>query len=159
MDVMVHVGYGKAAIWGLLAGIAMAIATMMITAAVGMGFWTMLLLIAGIVLGPSAMMGGVSLGVLLIGAIIHMALSMMFGVIYAAIVNSVTREIMLTAVVFGLALWIVNFYVLGLVLPGARMMAQHEPTWLAILSHLVFGLTLGGLSRTSASAATTAIRA
>jgi len=58
---MVHVGYGKAAIWGLLAGIAMAIVTMMITAAVGMGFWTMLLLIAGIVLGPSAMMGGVSL--------------------------------------------------------------------------------------------------
>lgn len=150
------IGYGKAAIWGLVAGIIMAIVTMMITAAMGMGFWTMLVMIAGIVLGPSAMMGGLSVGVLVIGAIIHMALSMMFGVVYAVIVNAVTHEFIVTGLIFGIVLWLFNFYVLGLIIPGALMMAQHEPTWLAIATHLIYGFTLGALSRNSASTITTA---
>lgn len=154
-----HISYGKAAGWGLAAGIAMAIVTMIITAAVGMGFWTMLLMIAAIVLGPSAMMGTIGVSVLIIGAVIHMALSMMFGVVYAAIVNLLTREFIVTSLIFSLALWLVNFYVLGLVIPGARMMAQHEQAWLAIVSHLVFGLTLGALARSSASTVDTAVRA
>lgn len=146
------IGYGKAAIWGLIAGIAMAIVAMMITWAMGMGFWTMLVMIASLVVGQSAMIGGLSLGVLMLGAIIHMALSMMFGVMYAAVVNLATREFIGTGLVFGLVLWLFDFYVLGLVFPGARLMAAHEPAWLAIVTHLTYGFTLGTLSRGSASA-------
>lgn len=146
----IQLGYGKAAILGLVAGIVMAMVTMMITATLGMGLWALPTMIAAVLLGPSVMMGaGVS--VIMIGLIMHMVLSMMFGVIYAAIVNLVTHEFIVTALVFSLLLWVVNLYVLGLVIPGARMMAQHEPVWLAIMSHLVFGITLGALSRSSSS--------
>lgn len=146
-----RIGYGKAAIWGLVAGVIMAMFTMMITWAMGMGFLTMLAMIAA-VLAPTATIGGAGLGVLVLGALIHMALSMMFGVLYAVIVNSVTHEFVGTGIAVGLGLWLVNFYILGLVIPGAHMMAQHEPVWLAAASHLIFGFTLGVLSRTSASA-------
>lgn len=146
----IHVRYGKAAIWGLVAGIVMAMATMMITAIVGMGLWALPTMIAALLLGPSAVMGAGAI-VIMIGLITHMVLSMMFGVIYAAIVNLLTHEFIVTALVFGLLLWIINFYAVGSVVAGARMMAQHEPTWLAIVSHLVFGITLGALSQRSAS--------
>jgi hypothetical protein len=43
-------------------------------------------------------------------------------------------------VAFGLALWAFNFYAVGAVAPGARFIAQHEPTWLAIMTHVVYGL-------------------
>lgn len=152
-----NIAYGKAAIWGLVAGIVMAIVTMMITAVMGMGLWAMPAIIAGLILGPSAVMN-VTFGVIMIGLIIHMALSMMFGVAYALIVNSATHEFVGTGVAFGIVLWLFNFYVIGLVLPGARMMAQHEPIWLAVISHLIFGFTLGALSRSSASAITSTVR-
>lgn len=146
----VQMGYGKAAAWGLVAGIVMALVTMMITALMGMGLWAMPAMIAALVLGPSAMMG-VTAGVIMIGLAIHMVLSMMFGFVYATIVNFFSHESIVTGTLFGLLLWIVNFYVVGLFIPGAQMMAQHEPIWLAIMSHLVFGVTLGLLSRASAS--------
>lgn len=146
----VQISYGKAAAWGLVAGIVMALVTMMITALMGMGLWALPAMIAALLLGPPATMG-VTAGVIMIGLVIHMVLSMMFGVVYAAIVNFFSHEFLLTGTLFGLLLWIVNFYVIGLFVPGARMMAQNEPIWLAIMSHLIFGVTLGLLSRRSAS--------
>lgn len=146
----VQISYGKAAAWGLVAGIVMALVTMMITALMGMGLWALPAMIAALLLGSPATMG-VTAGVIMIGLVIHMVLSMMFGVVYAAIVNFFSHEFLLTGTLFGLLLWIVNFYVIGLFVPGARMMAQNEPIWLAIMSHLIFGVTLGLLSRRSAS--------
>ncbi|MFN2527306.1 MAG: hypothetical protein ABR584_01145 [Candidatus Baltobacteraceae bacterium] len=144
----VGISYGKAAAWGLVAGIVMALVTMMVTALMGMGLWAMPSMIAALVLGPSVMMGATA-GAIMIGLAIHMLLSMLFGVVYAAIVNFLSHEFVVTAMAFGLLLWIVNFYAAGLFLPGAQTMAQHEPVWLAITSHLVFGMTLGLLSRRS----------
>lgn len=151
------IGYVKAAIWGLVAGIVMAVVTMMITAVMGMGLWAMPMMIAAILLGPSAMMGA-GAGVILLGLMMHMVLSMMFGIAYGVVVNLCTHEFLATAIVMSLFLWLMNFYALDLIVPGARTMAQIEPIWLAIVSHLVFGITLGTLSRSVSVAPGTAVR-
>ena len=143
-----QIGYGRAAILGLVAGIAMAMVTMMVTAVLGMGLFAMPAMIAGLVLGPSATMGA-GVGVILLGLMLHMALSMMFGIAYAAVVNLCSGEALFTGAFFGLALWALNLHLVALIVPGARFMAEHEPGWLAIMSHLVFGITLGFLARAS----------
>lgn len=144
----IQLKYPNAALFGLIAGIVMAMVAMMATAILGMGLWAMPAMIAGLILGPSATMD-VTPVVIIVGLMIHMALSMMFGIVYAAVVNTVTRERVLTGLGLGLLLWVFNFYVLGLFIPGARMMADHEPLALAVMTHLIFGGTLAFLAERS----------
>ena len=86
-------------------------------------FFMPLRMIAGIALGPSAMDPSTSLA--LAGAVglgIHMALSMMYGVATAIVANALpvlsrsTGALVVFATVMGLALWILNFFVLARVL-------------------------------------------
>ncbi len=129
--------YVHGAIAGLIGGITMAMVTMMLTGMMGMGIWAMPKMIGGLALGPQAVMTG-GVAVIVAGLMIHMMLSVMFGLVYAMIVNVVTRELWLTGLTLGIALWLVNFYAVGAVWPAAAMM-QKEPLALAALSHLVFG--------------------
>ena len=145
---MNSLSYSKAALFGILAGLAMAIVAMMTTAILGMGLWAMPSMIAGLILGPSAAMSA-GVGVILIGLMLHMLFSMMFGVIYAAAVNLGTHEYLITGAALGIALWFVNFHLMGRFIPAAQFMAAHEPNWLAIMTHLIFGLALGVLATTA----------
>lgn len=133
-----RVSFGWGALAGLIGGIAMAMVGMIASLAMGAGLWAMPSMIAGIVLGPQAAMAG-GAGVVLIGFMLHMMLSVIYGLIYAAVVNGLTHEFWATGFIGGLLLWLVNFYVIGLVLPGAQAMAHQEPAWLAVVTHLVFG--------------------
>ncbi len=64
----------------------MALVAMMVTGAMGMGLFAPPAIIAGIVLGPEAAMNP-SLVVIATGLILHMVLSMMFGVVFAALTS------------------------------------------------------------------------
>lgn len=140
-----HLSYGMGILAGLIGGIVMAMVTMVITQMLGMGMFAMPNMIAGLILGQSAMAGG--LMVFLVGMMIHMMLSAMFGLIYAIVANRISHEFIWTGLIWGLILWPVNFYVIGSVWPPAHMMAQNEPTWLAIVSHGIFGLVTGLLGK------------
>lgn len=131
-----------AALAGLAAGIVMALVAMMVTAVMGMGLFAAPAMIAGIVLGPEAAMNP-SPGVIVTGLGLHMVLSMMFGVLFAVLVARVRASTVGLGLAYGVALWIMNFYVLSFVSAGARAMAAHEPVALAIGTHLIFGLVLG----------------
>lgn len=144
-----HVTYPHGAVAGLIGGIAMAMVTMMVTAMMGMGAFAMPQMIGGLLLGPGAAMSG-GAGVVMIGLMLHMMFSIVFGLIYAAIVNSATHEFWVTGIVFGIVLWLFNFYVVGLFLPGARAM-QSEPLWLAVMNHMVFGLVTAWVAKALAS--------
>ena len=133
------IGYPRAALAGLIGGVAMAMVAMMITGLLGMGALAVPKMIGGLVLGPEAVMNG-GVGIVMLGLAVHMMLSVVFGLVYGFIVNSLTHEFWMTGLGFGIVLWIVNFYVVGLFLSGARMMAQTEPLWLAVMNHMVFGL-------------------
>ena len=150
-----QISYARGAIAGLLGGIVMALLAMMATAGMGMGLFAAPTLIAGILLGPAAMAGGVS--VIMAGLALHMMLSAVFGLVFAFVVNMWTHEIWITAIVLAIALWLFNYHIVAAILPGARAMAEHEPAWLAVMTHLVFGAAMAfvasfGASRHSAHA-------
>ncbi len=135
-------GLAPAALAGLAAGIVMALVAMMATAVMGMGLFAAPAMIAGIVLGPEVAMSP-GPGVIVTGLVLHMLLSMMFGVLFAVLVARVRASTVGLGLFYGIALWIINFYVLSFVSAGARAMAGHEPVALAIGTHLIFGLVLG----------------
>ncbi len=135
-------GIGYAALAGLVAGLVMAMIAMIATLTMGMGAMAMPDMIGGLILGPGVSMTGGAL-VTFVGLLLHMMLSALFGVLYAVIVKHVTHEFLFTAIAYGLALWIVNFYVVGNILPNAGAFAQHDPLFLAVLTHLAYGVTLG----------------
>lgn len=142
-----HLNYGMGILAGLIGGIVMAMVTMVVTYMLGMGMFAMPNMIAGLILGQStAMAGGIT--VFLVGLMIHMMLSALFGLIYAIIANLVSHEFIWTGLIWGLVLWLINFYAIGSVWPAAHMMAVNEPTWLAIVSHASFGIVTGLLGKT-----------
>lgn len=132
---------------GIAGGLAIAAAGMVLSSVRGAGFWSLPNAIGGIALGPTA--GATrDLGLItLVGVMLHMALSAGYGVFAAGTIHKVTREYLATAVVLGLGLWIVNYYVIAAFLPGARAMAELNPIWMAAGLHVLFGAVVGGVAR------------
>lgn len=102
---------------GVIAGISFAMFEMAVAAIMGNGFWTPLRMIAAIVLGQTVLMASSpQLVPVIVGAIVHMMLSAIYGMVFAVVAHFVTilrRDIpflLVATTVFGLALWIVNFY-------------------------------------------------
>jgi hypothetical protein len=110
------------AIGGLIAGIVFAMFEM-IVAALMMGmsaFWMPMRMIGGIVLGMPALDPSYPLvTAALTGFILHMVLSTLYGVIFGAVVSFIpqlarsTAILVVAASVFGLLLWLVNFFVIA----------------------------------------------
>ncbi|MDQ3263568.1 MAG: hypothetical protein M3Y59_07915 [Myxococcota bacterium] len=128
----------------------------MIAAAVqGPGFFAPLKMIAATVAGAGAMRGGV--GMILLGLMLHMIMSVALGVIFAALVPARWSAGVLGAVggLFGLAVFLVMTW---LVLPWANpLMFQNVNLGIFFIAHLVFGVSLGlvvssGRERTHAGA-------
>jgi len=76
--------------------------------------------------------------VVVVGLSLHFGLSILYGLILAAIVdriNLVTAAVV--GIVFGIALYFINFYGFTEVFPWFAMARG----WIAILTHALFGLT------------------
>ena len=103
--------------WGVVAGIVFAMFEMVMSAILGNGFFMPLRMIGAIVLGKDALMSSYSLaGAAVAGLVVHMMLSAMYGLVFGVVIGLVSNlrssrtMLMLTATLFGFALWIVNFY-------------------------------------------------
>jgi hypothetical protein len=131
---------------GLAGGLAIAAIGMLATAARGAGFWALPNAIGGLALGPAA--GATrDLGlVTLVGVVSHVALSCGFGVITLAAIRRLGSHVA-TGIAAGVVLWLVNYYVIGAVLPGAHALAQLNPAWLGGSLHVVFGAVTGLVAR------------
>jgi len=120
IDVGAWLRYGI--LGGVIAGISLAMFEMIMAAVLdgGDAFFMPLRMIGGIGLGKQALDPGTSLltagGA---GLVIHMILSMMYGVVVAAVLSLIPQlsasraAVLISASVAGFALWIVNFYVLA----------------------------------------------
>ncbi len=86
-DRLVHGALG-----GLAGGVIMAMIMMTVTAAMGLGLLRPLYLIAATVHQPWAMHSGGDLAPLLIGVMIHMMNSAIFGIIFALLLGAVARH-------------------------------------------------------------------
>jgi hypothetical protein len=138
------------ALLGIVAGVAFALFEMLAAWGMGDGFWMPLRMIGAIVLGEEALQASYSLpGAAAAGAVIHLALSAVFGAglgLVAALVRGLTtsRGVLVAAgSLYGLALWLVNFYAIA---PVAFEWFQDADPLVQFVAHtFVFGTLLGAL--------------
>ena len=136
----------KAAIWaGIIAGLVFMVLEMLLVQLVGEGnMWGPPRMIAAIVMGREVLPPPATFdaGVFIVAILVHFVLSLVYALIFAAIVSRwpmPTTAAAIGGLVFGLVIYAVNFYgftVLFSWFAEAR-------NWITILAHAIFGLTLG----------------
>jgi hypothetical protein len=143
----------SAAVWaGVVAGAAFMIVEMLLVPLLLDGSpWHMPLMIAAIVFGPSVLPPPAifGLGVFLVAIGVHFALSLAYAATLAtAIGRAAPATAALVGIVFGLALYAVNFYLFTYMFPwfaGARNVVT-------VLAHVVCGALAGYTYRTFGAA-------
>ena len=134
------------AIWaGLIAGAAMMMIEMPLMALAGMGFWAPPRMIAAIVLGREVLPppATFSIGVMAVAMMIHLVLSIVYAFIFAWVISRWelgTGMALVAGGVFGLVLYVVNFYGFTVLFPWFA----DARGWISIISHMMFGIVLGG---------------
>jgi hypothetical protein len=139
---------GKAAVAGVVAGMAMAMVAMVIAAIAGDGFWAPPRALTGTLFGAEYAGSGFALGSVVVGMIVHMMLSAAFGVVYALLVGLATRALgvgpqVAAGMAWGLVLWAVNTFLIAPRLSGGELMTEAMPAWTWLAVHLLFGAMLG----------------
>lgn len=137
-------------IGGIIAGIVFAMFEMVVAMMMGDSFFAPLRMIGSMVLGTEALMPTYPLlTAAMVGLIVHMILSAIYGAIFVyllaytdQLVGS-TGLLLLYGSLFGLALWIVNFLIIApFVWPQFTMVDQF---WMGFVAHtFFFGTVLGG---------------
>ncbi len=136
-------------IGGIIAGIVFAVGEMLISAALGSGFFDPLRLIGAMALGMQALQPSYPLlTAVLVGIIIHLILSMIFGVIFFYLLaltrqhSATTLGFLVYGMIYGLALWIFNFL---LIAPAAfPFLATADPLWPVFFVHtFLYGMVIG----------------
>lgn len=144
-----HGGYvGRGIGLGIVSGIIFGIMEIAGAAMMGNPAFMPLRMFASTVLGRAALEATPLGTAVAVGIIAHLVLSSFFGIIYALIVSGLSREVRTSwgkqaaaGIVFGAALWIVNFQIVGRVLYPWFLMT---PQILQMMMHaLFFGLPLG----------------
>jgi hypothetical protein len=138
------IGWWQFLLAGLGGGIVMAMVGMMVTAMMGLGLFAMPQSMGEIIVGPDTAEVGAG-KVVMIGMMLHMMMSIVFGLVYGVIYNFWTHEIWATGIIYGLVLWIVNFYIVGAMLPAAKAMARKTPVMLGAMTHAAFGATAAAI--------------
>lgn len=129
---------------GVGAGLTLALFVMVMDAIVGNGFLDWLRQSAAIVLGESAVAVSSPLTVLILGLIVHLSLAALYGAIFAVAARYITflrRDLLIATTVFGLGIWILNFYVFS---PWLFPWFDDSPDIVQFIAHTVFyGMPLG----------------
>jgi len=106
-------------------------------------------MIGGIALGPSAMDPSYSLVTAAVAGVgVHMVLSIVYGAAFAIGVGAIapragTGTLVVAGIVFGLALWVVNFYVIGPAAGWTWFAEMTDPVVQAVAHGGFFGIPLG----------------
>ena len=126
---------------GLIAGaVFMVLEMIMVPLFMGESAWAPPRMIAAIVMGEGVLKPPTfHLGIFTVAMIVHFSLS----IIYAVIFDWVTERLGLTATillgaVFGLLLYLINFYGFTAIFPWFAMARN----WVSILVHIVFGVSV-----------------
>ncbi len=125
---------------GLLGGLVFMMLEMMLVAVALAGSpWGPPRMIAAIGMGKAVLPPPATFdaGVMAVAMVIHFVLSAIYGIIVAMFVRGRSSgTAAMIGAVFGLVLYLVNFYALTAIFPWFAM----GRTWVSILSHIVFGL-------------------
>ena len=131
---------------GVGAGITFALFMMVMDAVLGNGFLDWLRQSAAIALGSSVVPARPQLSVLIVGLIVHMSLAALYGAIFAVAARYITflrRDLIVATTIFGLGIWILNFYIFS---PWLFPWFDDSPDILQFIAHTVFyGMPLGAI--------------
>lgn len=138
----------KSGVWaGLIAGAVFLVLEMfMVWAFMGESPWAPPRMIAAMVLGkdvlpPEGAPATFSFGIVTTAMLIHFALAIVYGLIGAALLNRFGYGGALAfGALFGLALYVINFYPIASVAFPWFAMARN---WISIFAHIMFGAILG----------------
>ncbi|MEN9938429.1 MAG: hypothetical protein RLZZ387_5008 [Chloroflexota bacterium] len=135
------------AIAGLAGGIAMAIVGAMISFAIQESIWQTPKEIAAFLFGQAAAATpGFDAAPVIVGSLLHLALSALFGIGYALLISRVLRITteygapVVGGLVYGLAIWLVAYFVVVPLLNPALLDA-YAPSF--IIQNLVYGTVVG----------------
>ena len=106
--------------FGLIAGVIFGLVEILVSAMMGNPPLQPIRMFASVVLGETALQSTELGSVVVIGAVVHLALSALFGLIYGAINGALSRETETSwgrqagiGLVFGVLLWFVNFQLIA----------------------------------------------
>src|SRR5262249_46442121 len=131
------------AIAGLVGGIVIALWTASVGAALGDDLWVVTKTGAYPILGSRVLLPGFDGTAALLGMGCHFAVSLVWGVLFAAVAFGLSPAATVWAgAVWGILVWIGMFFVV-LPLTGVAIITHTTPMAQAILEYLVFGLAVG----------------
>lgn len=137
---------GVGVLAGLGAGITLAAFVMVMDAILGDSILDWLRYSAAIALGSSALPARSPLTILIIGLIVHLSLAALYGAIFAVAARYITflrRDLLIATTLFGLGIWLLNFYVFS---PWLFPWFQDSPDLVQFIAHTVFyGMPLGAI--------------
>lgn len=133
---------GGGMVAGVLGGIAIAVVLVVGALAKGQDIWPAFKGAAAPFLGERATTPGFDGPAVLLGILCHFAVSIGWGVLFAAIFFGLSRGATIAVgALWGIVVWLGMYYVL-LPLVGQSQMARNEPVAMAIVSHVIFGLAV-----------------
>jgi hypothetical protein len=132
-----------AAVSGFVGGAVLMVLELMWSAAAEVSPWTVSNMIAAITMGPEVMQSReFSMSAIIVALLTHYILGIVFGMILGAILSrfhfdaSPTTALLIGAL-FGIVLYLVNFY--GMV--GFFPWFEKMRSWATVWGHLIFGMT------------------
>jgi hypothetical protein len=130
---------------GLLAGLlAFLLRIALWVIATGGSFWTPFHHSAAILLGPESLApaGAPQAGVVAVGFLVHMALSLIYTLLLAFIIHRWGLIVgIIGGALFGVAIYLINYYTFTALFPWFYPLRS----WLVLAVHVFFGATAGGL--------------
>jgi len=153
------------ALAGLVGGVMMAIVGAILALAIGDDLWKAPKLIATFVVSPDSVAApGFLAGPVIIGSVIHLALSVLFGLGFGILTTRIWKmplaygAPMVFGFVYGLAIWLIAYFIV-LPLLNPLILEIYAPSFL--IQNLTYGISVGlayGLLHSSSRSEITATR-
>lgn len=134
---------GGGIVAGIIGGAVIAIIMVVAALAAHRDIWIGLKSAAAPFLGDRALRPGFDLGAVALGVISHFAVSIVWGILFAALFSGLSKAATVVAgAVWGIVVWFGMFFIV-LPIAGLKQMADAEPVGEAVISHVIFGLAVG----------------
>lgn len=135
---------GGGTVAGVIGGLVIWALMLIMAATNGRDLWPVLKGASSPFFHRRAMMPGFDAAPVILGMIIHLAISIAWGILFALVAFGLSRAATVgLGAIWGLIVWLVMFFiVLPLVTMGGHMPRAHGMA-LPILQHIIFGLAVG----------------
>lgn len=128
---------------GVIGGAVLAIVLLGAALTAQQDVWIPLKAAAAPFLGERVTQPGFDPGAVALGGLAHFAVSIVWGVLFAVVVRGASKSATVVAgAIWGIVVWFGMYYIVLPIL-GLSWMVEGAPLGMAILTHVIFGLSVG----------------